>query len=254
MSMKFFFILSGKSIKQALIILIAAFFTASIIYIENSANTVFSTDDGPRAIYKGANDQKVISLSFDISWGDDRAEPILDYLKEKQIHTTFFVSGVWAERHPDLIERILKDGHEIGLMGYRYKSYTRMDISKVRQDILQGKQVLRDLGVKQVSLLRPPNGAFNKDILKLAESLELTIVHWSVNPKDWTNPGVNSIVNSIKESIQPGDIILLHASDSAKQTLEALPQIVNTIKSKGYKVQKVSELIDHIKTQNSEVD
>ncbi len=254
--MNFFFIINGKKLKQTAIILIAAFFTAGILYIENiSYQSVFSSKDGPKAIYKGEGNEKEIALTFDISWGDEKAIPILDVLKENGISgATFFLSASWAERHPQIVERITKDGHEIGSMGYSHEhSYTEMEPAKVRRDILQAQDAFRKLGVKNIQLLRPPNGSFNKEILQIANSLGFTIIHWSVDSHDWMSPGKDIIVDNVIKNLKGGDIILLHASDSAKQTKDALPDIIQHIKNEGYENKTVSQLITNAKANSSEI-
>ncbi|WP_246946194.1 polysaccharide deacetylase family sporulation protein PdaB [Bacillus pinisoli] len=253
--MNFFFILNGKKIKHSMIIVIAAFFTAGILFIGGSfSEPVFSTKEGPRAIFKGEGKDKKVALTFDISWGDERAISILDALKTHNIKgSTFFLSASWAESHPDVVKRIMEDGHEIGSMGYQWKSYTSMDEQKIKRDILQAQEVFTTLGVKDVTLLRPPSGNFDEKVLKVAESTGYTVVHWSVNSQDWTNPGTEEIVKNVKR-MKAGDIILLHASDSAKQTENAIPEIAKLLKEKGFKNQSISELIANTEAKTKELD
>lgn len=253
--MNFFYILNGKRVKQTIIILVAAFFTASILFVENVAQQpVFSTKDGPRAIYKGDGNGKKIALSFDISWGDEKALPILDTLKKEGItNATFFLSAAWAERHPDIVKRIIADGNEIGSLGYKYVDYTKLEDQKIRRDILQAQEVFQKLGVKDITLLRPPTGNFNQAVLSIAEKLGFTVVHWSIDSDDWQNPGVNIIVDNVLHKLHKGDIILLHASDSVKQTNEALPKIIRGIKQDNYKVVSISELIANGDSKSKEV-
>ncbi|KAA0544058.1 polysaccharide deacetylase family sporulation protein PdaB [Bacillus sp. BGMRC 2118] len=251
--MNFFFILNGKRIKHSMIIIIAAFFTAGILFIEGTlTEPVFSTKDGPRAIYKGEGKDKKIALTFDISWGDENAIPILDALKTNNIKgSTFFLSASWAERHPDIVKRIIDDGHEVGSMGYQWKDYTSMEEPKIKQDILKAQEVFTTLGVKEVELLRPPTGNFDERVLKIADKIGYTVVHWSINSEDWTNPGTEKIVKNV-DSMKAGDIVLLHASDSAKQTVKAIPQISKIISKKGYKNYSVSELIANTDAKTKE--
>jgi peptidoglycan-N-acetylglucosamine deacetylase len=239
--MNFFFILRGRSLKQLLVVVIAAFFTAWILYMQSSIHIpVFSSKDGPKAVYKGGKD---VALTFNIGWGDEKAEPILDVLKKENVKAaTFFLSGSWAERHPDLVNRIVKEGYEIGMLGYAYKDYTELEEEKVRQDILKAQEVFKKLNVKNIKLLRAPTGHFDKTTLKLAERFGYTVVHWSVDSKDWTNPGTEIIKENVSKA-KKGDIILLHASDSAKQTASALPGIVQDLKRKGLKLVTVSDMI-----------
>jgi polysaccharide deacetylase family sporulation protein PdaB len=249
--MKFFFVFNGKSLKNISLILIAAFFTAWFLYIENLAQIpVFSTKDGPKAVYRGEKD---LALTFDIGWGDEKAEPILDTLNKENVKAaTFFLAGSWAERHPDIVSRIVKDGYEIGILGYEYKDYRDLEDVKISQDISKAQEAFRKLNVKNIKLLRAPTGHFDERTLKIAKRYGYTVVHWSVDSKDWNNPGVTTIVKNVKKA-DKGDIILLHASDSAKQTAKALPLILKDIHQKGLKLISVSELIANGEASSREI-
>ncbi|MFJ5717753.1 polysaccharide deacetylase family sporulation protein PdaB [Neobacillus sp. NPDC093127] len=239
--MKFFLIVNGKSLKNIVLILIAAFFTAGFLYMENHAQIpVFSTKDGPKAVYRGEKD---LALTFNIGWGDEKAEPILDILKKENVKSaTFFLAGSWAEQHPDIVTRIVKDGFEIGILGYEYVDYMDVVDVKIGQDISKAQEVFKKLNVKDIKLLRAPTGHFDKRTLNIAKRYGYTVAHWRIDSKDWQNPGVAKIVENVKKA-DKGDIILLHASDSAKQTAKALPLILEDIRQKGLKLVSVSEMI-----------
>ncbi|MDP4086748.1 MAG: polysaccharide deacetylase family sporulation protein PdaB [Bacillota bacterium] len=249
--MNFFMVLNGKFLKQIALILIAAFFAAGFLYMENIAQLpVFSTKSGPKAIYRGEKD---IALTFNIGWGDEKAGPILDVLnKEKVKSATFFLAGSWAERHPDLVSRIVKEGYEIGILGYGYVDYSSVEDTKIKKDILMAQEAFRKLNINGIKVLRAPTGHFDDRTLNIAERYGYTVVHWSVDSKDWTNPGVLAIVENVKGA-KKGDIILLHASDSAKQTAKALPLILENIRKQGLKMVTVSEMIANGNTQSTEV-
>ncbi|WP_338471373.1 polysaccharide deacetylase family sporulation protein PdaB [Niallia sp. XMNu-256] len=249
--MNFFYVLNGKTLKQILIIGIASFFTAWFFYLGNIVQVpVFSAKDGPKAVYKGEKD---IALTFNIGWGDEKAEPILDILKENDVKSaTFFLSGSWAERHPELVERMVKEGYEIGMLGYEYKDYSELEDEKVRRDISLAKTVFDKLGIKNIQLLRAPTGHFDQKTLSIAERYGYTVVHWSIDSKDWTNPGTDMIRSNVAQA-KKGDIVLLHASDSATQTSKALPLIIEDIKRKGLKLVTVSEMIANASTKTEEI-
>jgi peptidoglycan-N-acetylglucosamine deacetylase len=249
--MNFFFVLNGRSVKQILLVVIAAFFTALFLFMGNlSLSPVFSTKDGPKAVYRGEKD---IALTFNIGWGDEKAEPILDALKKENVKAaTFFLAGSWAERHPDIVSRIVKEGYEIGILGYAYEDYSELEEGKIGKDISKAKEAFRKLNIKDIKLLRAPTGHFDQRSLKVAERYGYTMVHWSVDSKDWTNPGVKIIQENIKKA-DKGDIILLHASDSAKQTADALPGIIQELQGKGLKLVTVSQLIANGVVESKEI-
>ncbi|MFK4996629.1 hypothetical protein ACI2OX_01045 [Bacillus sp. N9] len=90
-------------------------------------------------------------------------------------------------------------------------------------------------------MLRSPTGHFDRRTLSIAEKFGLTVVHWSINSQDWKNPGVEVIINHIKKA-KEGDIILMHASDSAIQTAEALPKAIAVLEDRAELI-SVSTLI-----------
>ncbi|WP_241494448.1 polysaccharide deacetylase family protein [Bacillus coahuilensis] len=201
---------------------------------------VFSTDDGPRAVYKGNNG---IALTFNLAGGSTKAEPIIQLLEKNNVkEATFFLSGAWAERHPDLTKKIQELGFEIGILGYDYVNYSEVETGEIRKDIGKAQEVFTKLGVKEISLVRAPTGHFNKATIDTVDQLGFTLVHWSINSHDWTNPGVENIVHNVQHAAN-GDILLFHASDSAKQTKDALPVILKGLENKGEFV-SVSDLIN----------
>ncbi|MCM3768262.1 polysaccharide deacetylase family sporulation protein PdaB [Neobacillus niacini] len=249
--MNFFYVVNGKALKNVTLVLIAAFFTAWFMYIENlSQIPVFSAKDEPRAVYRGEKD---LALTFNIGWGDEKAEPILDVLKKENVKSaTFFLSGSWAERHPDIVSRIQKEGYEIGILGYNYEDYSELEDTKVARDILKAQEAFKKLNVKDIKLVRAPTGHFDKRTLKIAKRLGYTVVHWSMDSKDWQNPGVEKIFENTKDAGN-GEIILLHASDSAKQTANAVPLILQNIRQKGLKIVTVSEMIANGEVSSKEI-
>lgn len=101
--MNSFYVFSGKKIKRYLIVLVAAIFAIGIIYLERGNVSVFS-EEAPSAVYSVPTEKKVIALTFDISWGDKRTEPILKVLQENKVQkATFFLSSPGARHTPKLL-------------------------------------------------------------------------------------------------------------------------------------------------------
>lgn len=203
----------------------------------------------PTVFLKGDEKEKNIALTFNISWGEKRVEEILQVLKENDVQATFFVSGEWAERHPQILKKITDDSHELGMLGYRYKNYLEQEIGQVRKDLIYAREIFRKLGYEEVKLLRTPSGEFNKEIVELAKSLNFQIVHWSVNTFDWERPGTDAIIKTTLNDTGNGDVILMHASDSASQTADALKVILPALKNKKFHFAPISELINQVNTE-----
>ena len=248
--MNYFFIVNGKKMKQYLIIILTAFVTAWFLYIQNLPFSVFSTDDGPKAFYKGKNG---VALTFNIGWGDSKAESILDILKEKNVKSaTFFLSGSWVENHPHIAKKIVDQGYDIGLLGYEYLDYEEEENEKIRRDILKAEEIFKKLEIKHKKILRAPNGHFDERFITIADQLGYTVVHWSVDSQDWKLPGVEKILKNVSD-VKKGDIILLHASDSATQTAVALPKIIEMFNHKKIPLTTITEMLIEGKANTKEV-
>ena len=242
--MQHFYVIKFPRWKRWFIVTLFALIADFFISIErDGAFSVFESDE-PVVLSKGSDKEENIALTFNISWGEERVHHILDKLNQHDVQATFFVSGEWAERHPEIVEKIVENNHELGMLGYRYKSYLDQEIDQVRRDLLQALETFSKLGHKDIRLLRTPSGHFNKDIIELAEQLDFKVIHWNVNPNDWKNPGSEAIIDTVMKETSNGDIILMHASDSAKQTANALETILPGLTNKGFHFVSISELIN----------
>lgn len=250
----FFYVINGKRLKQYIIVVVALLFAAGIIYSEEDNITVFSQNE-PSAIYSVQTDKKIVALTFDISWGEIRTEPILKILEDKEVKkATFFLSSPWSQSHTNIVSKIVKDGYEIGSHGHKHVNYSGLSDAQVREQITKANEILTQVTGKSPKLIRLPNGDFNKRVLGVANELGYQAIQWDTDSLDWKNPGVDRIVNRVVTKAHPGDIILLHASDSCKQTHEALPQIIDQLRAKGYEFVTVSELIEQTRVSNQQVE
>ncbi len=204
------------------------------------------------AIYKVDTNQKVVALTFDISWGEKSPGPILDILQNKHVEkATFFLSGPWVLHHQDIAKRIKSMGYEIGSHGNMHKNFSEHTDGWIREQVTKAQQSIKDVLGIQTTLIRTPNGDFNAKVLHLLHNMGYQVIQWHTDSLDWMNPGVDKITQRVLTRVVPGDIILMHASDSCKQTHLALPVIIDGLRAKGYQFATVSELIAGVKQQTS---
>lgn len=229
----------------ALVVMMVFMYPMNVLHIFNGGDKA--------VISKGNTSEKHVALTFNISWGDVKVHDILKVLKNNDTEATFFLSGEWAERHPQIVEKIQEDKHEIGMLGYRYKNYLDEDLDKIKEDMLHAKEVFEKMDI-DTNYIRPPSGIFDKDTIELAESLDLEVVHWSVNPKDWENPGTKKLTSQVMEQSGNGDIILLHASDAAKQTAEMLNEVLPKLQEKQFKQVTISTLIKEVSVKEKLIE
>jgi len=251
--MNMFYVVNGRKVKRYFLICVGIVFACGVIYAEKDNITVFAPQQ-PAAIYSIPTDKKIVALTFDISWGEKRAIPILNVLKEKQVNkATFFLSAPWSQTHPDIVKKIVDDGYEVGSHGHKHDNYSTFSDEEIRQQITTAHSILSQVTGKAPNLIRLPNGDFDKRVLRIAEELHYKVIQWDTDSLDWMNIGTDKIVNRVVEKAHPGDIILLHASDSSKQTHEALPAIIDQLSAKGYEFVTVSELIAQTEVQGKTV-
>ncbi|WP_047981921.1 polysaccharide deacetylase family sporulation protein PdaB [Ornithinibacillus contaminans] len=252
--MNHFYVIRFHKWKHWTLIVLLAFFTAGFIWFGSTGPFSLFSKDNPVALTKGSSDEPNIALTFNISWGEKKVFDILKQLKQHQVKATFFVSGEWAEKHPNILAKISEDKHEIGMLGYRYKSYLDQELDQIRKDLTYAKDIFGKLGYKNIKLLRAPHGHLNDDVIKLAEELKYNVIHWNINPNDWQNPGTQVVVDQVMSKTTNGDIILLHASDSVKQTAEALETILPGLQNKGFTFVTVSEMLHHAQAKSKIVE
>jgi len=250
----YFWVLNGKKLKQTIFIAVAVLFAGAIVYSEQKNVSVFSSGE-PAAVYSVQTDKKWIALTFDISWGDKRTDPILKVLEDKNIKkATFFLSSPWSQSHPDIVQHIKKDGFEIGSHGHKHTNYSSLSDEDIRKQIATAHGILTEIVGTPPKLIRLPNGDFDKRVLRIAGELGYTVIQWDTDSLDWMNKGVDNIVERVVSKAHPGDIVLMHASDSSKQTHEALPQIIDQLRDKGYEFVSVSDLMKQAQIDNKPVE
>ncbi|GMA50422.1 polysaccharide deacetylase PdaB family [Alicyclobacillus contaminans] len=209
-----------------------------------TAVTAVAAEKKPSAIYKVDTREKVVALTFDISWGDKVPNPVLDILEQKKVtKATFFLSGPWTLRHQDIVKRIHRMGFEIGNHGNLHKDFSDYPNSWITEQVRLSEKAIQQVTGVKTRLIRTPNGDFNPRVLQCLHQMGYTVIQWNTDSLDWKNPGVTAITQRVLHRAVPGDIILMHASDSSKQITQALPQIIDGLRAKGYRFVTVSELL-----------
>jgi polysaccharide deacetylase family sporulation protein PdaB len=227
---------------------IIALFMA-VLFVVSGQVKAFAANK-PHAIYKVDTDQKVVALTFDISWGEKTPEPVLDVLQREKVNkATFFLSGPWTQRHANIAKRIHDMGFEIGNHGHLHKDFSNYPDSWIRQQVALSEKTIQQVTGVKTRLIRTPNGDFNPRVLRCLNSMGYTVIQWNTDSLDWKNPGVQAITQRVLTRAVPGDIILMHASDSSKQIVEALPQVISGLRAKGYHFATVSELLAQAKVE-----
>lgn len=194
-------------------------------------------------VYRAVTREKKVALTFDISWGQDMPPRVLDALKAEGVRATFFLSGPWARSYPDLVKRIAAEGHEIASHGYEHVNLSGYSREFITDNIRRTHEILAELTGQQPRFFRPPNGDFNDLVVQTAAELGYVTVIWSLDSLDWKRLSSQEIAQRVVSRCKQGDIILMHASDSAPGTPGALPAVIQGIRAKGLEIVRLCELM-----------
>ncbi|MGF0062424.1 polysaccharide deacetylase family protein [Collinsella sp. SGI.095] len=187
--------------------------------------------------------EKYVALTFD-EGPSGATKQVLQVLKEKGVTATFFLSGDAAEASPATAKAIVDAGCEIGSNSYSDDSLKGKDREAVRKQITKGTEAIKSATGVETMLLRAPYAAFDEQNLIDAMDLVSAVVSWNVDSGDWLLNGADEQVSTVLESVTPGNIVLFTDSDEcSEQTLEALPQIIDGLVAKGYKIVTLSDLV-----------
>lgn len=194
-------------------------------------------------IYSVDTEEKVVSLTFDAAWGDEDLDEILSILDEHNCKATFFVTGDWATRYPDAIEKIYKQGHDLGNHGANHKHMTTLGQNDMIKEIEDCHNIVKAMTGVDMNLFRAPYGDYNENVVLTAALCEYYTIQWDVDSLDWKDYGVESIINTVcrHKNLQNGSIILLH--NGSTYTAQALDGLLNGLENQGYSFVPVSELI-----------
>ena len=181
---------------------------------------------------------KQVALTFDDGPHPYYTEQLLDGLKERGVRATFFVTGEHASLHPEIIKRMWEEGHVIGNHTYSHMQLRQDNRDAFKKELQQTNKVLKELTGEDVVYVRPPYGAWDKELEK---ELNMIPVLWSVDPLDWCTENSQTVARRVKEKVKDNSIILLH--DYFDTSVTAALQIVDELLEEGYEFVTVEEMI-----------
>ncbi len=202
---------------------------------------VFGQLDREVPIYSVDTGEKKIAISFDAAWGADYTARLLDILKENNIKTTFFLTGIWVKKYPEKVKEIAAAGHEIGNHSTTHPHCAALSPEELKKELLENEEMIYKLTGKRTRLFRPPFGEYNNQVILTSRALGYEVIQWSVDSLDWQEVGVESVVDRVLKNVHPGAIVLFH--NNAKYTPQALPIILKNLKEQGYKIVPISDLL-----------
>jgi peptidoglycan/xylan/chitin deacetylase (PgdA/CDA1 family) len=183
-----------------------------------------------RVVERVAEGGPRVALTFDDCNREETWLEILAILETQHAHATFFPSGMRVEQFPHSAQRTVSQGHAIGSHGWDHSRLTRLASEAVEAQLVGDLEAWRGLGVRSLSLFRPPYGDYDKRIMKVAEALGFSdLVLWDVDPRDWATRDARLVRERVLSAVRPGSVVELHVTRS---TAQALPTIIAGMRGK----------------------
>lgn len=195
----------------------------------------------PSLIVHGDGRVKVVALTFDDGPYPIYTERLLAVLDAYNVKATFFVVGINAASHPQLVQEMAKGGHLIGNHSHHHPNMSNLSEDDIRWEWQMCSHTIRAIIGKMPRFCRPPGGRYNSTVISAARKEGLSVVLWTANGADYTGISSKAIEKRVLSAVRPGGIILLH--EGVENTIEALPTIIETLRSKGYRFVTLNELI-----------
>ena len=205
-------------------------------------DTIIKEND---AYYIGDAADNAIYLTFDAGYENGNMPMILDALKKEGTPALFFLTGHFMEENPDLVKRMVDEGHIVGNHTYYHPNLTRVTKEKFNEELALIETKYREItGLEMVKYLRPPEGKFNQEMLDWASERGYYTIMWSLAYVDWdvnAQRGGQHAYNQILSRVHPGAIILLHSTSS--DNAECLDELIVKLKQDGYEFKSLQYLM-----------
>ncbi len=195
-----------------------------------------------------------VALTFDDGPDDVYTPKILDVLAKYKVRATFFLIGSAANKHQEIVRRIHSEGHEIGNHTYFHSNLSRMAPWQILLDLRKARKTLSDITGEDVLVVRPPYGALDPPAVKAIGDEGYNVLLWTVDSLDWWGLSKEEVMENVIPRVESGVIVLHHSAGGPDEDLtgsvDALPEIIETLQAQGYTFLTASEILEEIRIQN----
>ncbi|HIW42841.1 MAG TPA: polysaccharide deacetylase family protein [Candidatus Mediterraneibacter vanvlietii] len=199
------------------------------------------------AYYAQDTEEKVLYLTFDAGYENGNTETILNALKKHNVSATFFVVGTYIESEPELIQRMIDEGHTVGNHTWHHPNMSGIEsMEEFKKELTAVEDAFRQTtGQEMTKYYRPPQGIYSESNLEMAKELGYQTFFWSLAYVDWyadDQPTKEEAFDKLLGRIHPGAIVLLHSTSSTNA--EILDELLTKWEEMGYQVRPLSELVE----------
>lgn len=209
-------------------------------------------------VLSASRQSRKVALTFDDVPDPRFTGKVLDVLKSKHVKATFFAMGTRSLKHPDLLRRINREGHDVGNHSYSHPDFSKLRVNAVQSQIYRAEKVIDGIIGYKPKLVRPPYGEIMPEQLEWAKAHGFTVVNWDVDSADWRQLTADRVFKNVTRTVRPGSVILMHAGGGEGQSLEgtvkALPRIIDWLRAHQYEPVPLTELLSLPVSKTDEPD
>jgi peptidoglycan/xylan/chitin deacetylase (PgdA/CDA1 family) len=189
--------------------------------------------------------QRRCALTFDDGPEAQYTPRILDVLATHEVPATFFCLGRQVNAHPDLVHRIHTEGHLLANHTFTHPDLTTLSPHDATEEIAHTGEVLARITGSAPRWFRPPYGAINSVVRRVAEALQVRVALWTIDSRDWTGlDGVGILEQVVPRLSGPWEVVLLHTGAHAPHTAESLPELIRQARRRGYDLVTLADAPD----------
>lgn len=183
-----------------------------------------------------------IALTFDDGPHPQHTPRLLDILKQRNVKATFYVVATNAKRYPEIMRRMIAEGHEVGNHTVTHGNLAKTSEAGVRQELTAAHEAIVATTGIAPRTMRPPYGAITSaQKAWIRRDFGYPTIMWSVDPEDWKKPGASVVTSRLVSGATPGGILLVH--DIHSSTIDAMPATIDQLLGRGFQFVTVTQLI-----------
>ncbi|MCX7625424.1 MAG: polysaccharide deacetylase family protein [Candidatus Sumerlaeaceae bacterium] len=197
---------------------------------------------GPRPVTRWPTGQKLIALTYDDGPNPQITPRLVALLKSKGVRATFFLLGDSVRAYPQLVKQLADAGMELGNHSDSHRQFTKLGSDAIAEELRRNEERIRTV-VPDVSMkvMRPPYGAYNSVVMRVAEQMGYKVILWDVDTNDWRRRTTEQMVSTIVNNARDGSIILMH--DRYETSLQTTARIIDVLEDQGFRFVTLSELL-----------
>lgn len=235
---------SRRTLFGSALVLLLAIGVVSLALMKYEHVSIASNIQEP--IFQGNSGEKAVGITVNVDWGEEYIPEMLKEFEAAGAKVTFFVTGKWAEKNPQLLKQMDKAGHSIQNHGYKHCHFNSLTASEGSQEIKKANDIIHEIIGKNSVYFASPYGEYNENVVQAARDINYKLIMWSVDTIDWQKPSPETIVNRVMKKVHNDAIILMHPTEP---TVKALPDLLKQLKDDNYRMVTLDKIILN-KTEN----